>query len=205
MMPDDFTPMLPADLVGIPGKVARTQIAKARRSKDGRIKVLLTGPPGCGKSSACRVIASQIAKPHEISRVSAGQLTADMVRDWIANGHYRRDSWQVYHLDECDAINPTVEILMLQMLDELPPATAVLCTSNSGMGDLSERFQSRFQVVQLGRPSTTEVAEFLAARWADAGARRLGEIAQGTGGDIRAALNDLQGYYDVEALDHDEA
>lgn len=194
--PDEFMPRCPADFLGNAGRIAQVQIAKAARP--GRIRLLLYGEPGCGKSAACRVIAEHIAQAHNVSRLSASQLNAETMREWISEGRYRRSEWRVYHLDECDAINPTVEILMLQFLDDLPPLSAVLCTSNLGMGQLTDRFQSRFQCIEVKRPTLPQVEDFLLGHWPELG-EKARQIALATNGDVRAALNDAQARLDYMA------
>lgn len=193
--PDDWKPQTPDDLLGITKKIAKSQIARAKRNSQSKIRLLLHGEPGCGKSVTCEMIANSIAESHNISHLSACQVTADTVRDWIDEGNYMRSSWRVYHIEECDAFNPTVQLLMLQFLDKLPPQTMVLCTSNLGMGELSDRFQSRFQCYEIKRPSVDSVAKFL-ANWSQLGTHHAKVIAENTNGDVRAALNDVQGYID---------
>jgi DNA polymerase III delta prime subunit len=190
-------------LIGMAGQIAKVQIARVDQRRASRIKLLLHGDPGCGKSAACRLIGDGIAREHSISRLSACQLNADMVRDWLHECRYSRSEWRVYHLDECDAINPTVGVLMLQFLDEVPPMTAVLCTSNESLGELSDRFQSRFQTIQVRRPAPDHIADFLAGRWPKL-ADVAQEIAGQCGGDVRAALNDAQAHLDFEMCEEGE-
>jgi len=199
MTPDQFIPVAPGDLLGTAGQIAAVQIHKAMRL-DAVLRLLLHGEPGCGKTAACRIIANAIAKPHDISHCSAADLTAEQVRDWSMESHLiRGNEWRVYHIDECDAMNPTVGLLMLKFAEDLAPRTALLCTSNLGMGELSHRFQSRFQTFHVGKPAVSAVAIWLTRQWPALGSERAVEIARATNGDVRAALNDAQAWLDFEA------
>lgn len=188
--PDEWKPKVPDDLIGRAGMIARLAISRVERGAD-RLRYLLYGPPGTGKSAACRMIAAAMdTESVYVSHVSAAQLTAEIVRGWIDEGRHHQTNWTVRHIDECDQINPTVELLMLQMMDELPERNAVLCTSNLAMDQLTDRFQSRFQCVEIPRPMAGEVATFMARNWPGLGKAHANEIANKTNGDVRAALND---------------
>lgn len=67
--------------------------------------------------------------------------------------------------DELDHCSREAQDLLLTYLDHLPPARALLGTSNLQLDLLTERFQTRFQSVRLLPPATEELAEFLASRW----------------------------------------
>ncbi len=204
--PNEWTPQKPDDLLGIAGKVAKVQIKRARNHPKSRIRLLLYGEPGCGKSATCRIIANSIAETGNISHVSACQITADTIRGWIEECKYMRSGWRIYHIEECDAMNPTVQILMLQFLDLLPEMSAVLCTSNLKMQELSDRFQSRFQCIKINRPVEASVINFLYKNWPELRECNARRIAGDTKGDIRAALNDAQAQLDyLEYANEEEA
>jgi DNA polymerase III delta prime subunit len=192
MTPEEFI-LNPDELIGRAGKLVEVQRRKIRSGRASIIRLLLHGPPGCGKSAALRMIAAELTgEGYQVSHLSACEITADMVRGWIDESHYKRDGWRVYWIEECDAINPTAEVLMLQFLDKLPAHTAVLCTSNYA-DKLTDRFQSRLQVVEIARPSTQEIDKLLKRRFGDC---YSSVIAHSCKGDLRAALNDAQAYLD---------
>jgi DNA polymerase III delta prime subunit len=120
-----------------------------------------------------------------------------MMRDWLHDLRYRSDEWRVYWIEEADALNREVEVLMLQFLDDMPEKTAALLTSNESMSGISGRLQSRTQVIRFDRPSTNDVASFLLRHWPEL-ENDASEIANTNGGDIRASLNDAQMHLDVK-------
>lgn len=87
---------------------------------------------------------------------------------------------------------------MLQFLDKLPPLTAIYCTTNN-VDKLTDRFQSRFQVVGVPALTPPQISDFLMDRWPSLGPGRITEIATSCNGDVRAALNDTQSFLDFEA------
>jgi hypothetical protein len=64
-------------------------------------------------------------------------------------------------------------------------------TTNLDLGSLTERFQTRFQLIRLQPPSNEVLAAFLARRWgAPISTTRM--IAAGAAGNVRAAMADLE-------------
>jgi hypothetical protein len=55
--------------------------------------------------------------------------------------------------------------MLLTYLDRTKPGHAFLGTTNLDLGSLTERFQTRFQSVQLQPPENEVLAAFLAKRW----------------------------------------
>lgn len=196
MQPENFKPEKPGDLIGMAKKIAAIQIAKAKSGKMTRLCLLLWGKPGCGKSSVCDIIAKEVSSKLNITHISACAITADTVRDWIQDNFYTRmnNEWRVYWIEECDAINSTVEVLMLQLLDKMPDKTAVLCTTNLD-GKLTDRFQSRFQSIHVQRPKAAEISKLLIHRWPELNESAF-QISETCGGDVRQALNDAQAHLD---------
>jgi replication-associated recombination protein RarA len=199
MTPEEFIkngPKVPDDLIGKARNVARVFYARAKKGSVLPIKLLCYGKPGIGKSAVCKIIANALAShPSTIRHISAGQVTAEQVREWMAGFHYHYDAWQVFWIEEVDAVNPAVEVMLLQFLDELPDRHAVLATSNEQMSGISQRFQSRCHAIRFEPPSVDIVADFLQKRWPELGITAC-EIAEANAGDVRASLNDAQGQLD---------
>lgn len=200
MTPEEWIargPTVPQELIGKAGAVARVYCNKVKAGTILPLRLLFHGPPGCGKTSCCRLLAHTLA-PHatNIRHTSAAQVTVDHVKDWIAGLRYHTDTWQVWWIDEVDAVNPTVEVLLLQFLDEMPTMHAFLATSNEQMTGISQRFQSRTHAVGFTAPSADEVHRFLIRLWPSLGPVAR-EIAEACGGDVRQALNDAQMQMDV--------
>jgi replication-associated recombination protein RarA len=188
----------PDDLIGHARKVAKVFCGRAKSDEIAPFRLLFCGPPGVGKSACARIIAEATAKTSlRIWHISAKQVTVDMVRNWMTDFSYVQRDWNVFWIEEIDAVNPEVEVLLLQFLDKMPSLNAVICTSNEAMSGLEERFTSRFKVVKFERPSVDEVKKLILKHWPKIGAKAAGEIAKSNNGDVRAALNDVQMELDV--------
>jgi hypothetical protein len=106
--------------------------------------------------------------------------------------------WSVRIINELDRCSRDAQDLLLTYLDKLPDGRAVIGTSNLQLDLLTERFQTRFQAIKLLPPTTEELAEFLSRRWIIPSAVAM-RIAVGSGGCVRAALADLENYFDAGA------
>jgi len=200
MTPEEFVkngPRKPEDLIGKARTVAKVFSLRAKSGNLLPIKLLCYGPPGIGKSATCRIISRALVEhPLALRHISAKQLTPDTLRDWMQDFRYHSDQWRVFWIEEIDAVSPDVEVLLLQFLDELPEKNAVLTTSNERMSGISDRFQSRCQVIHFGKPTIEDVEMFLSSRWPELGVAAR-EIAETNNGDVRASLNDAQNELDM--------
>ena len=180
------------DLIGKAKIVTQIFCGQAQSNDISPIRLLFYGPPGVGKSAACKLIAKALAKhPSDIRHVSAGQLTADHIRDWMNDLNYYNGEWKVYWIEEVDSVNPSVAVLLLQFMDSLVDRCAFLSTSNEKMSGIEDRFQSRCQTMRFERPKVDEVERFLLERWPELGVSAH-EISEYNNGDVRASLNDAQ-------------
>ena len=66
----------------------------------------------------------------------------------------------------------------------------MLCTSNCGVNDLEERFQSRFLLFDLAPPTGEEIEELLKILAAPLAAPVIKQIATFACGNVRKALLD---------------
>ena len=200
MTPQEFVrrgPQSPDDLIGKAHHVAKVYYARAKSGDIEPMRLLFYGQPGTGKSAACRIIANALVDHStSIRHISAKQITVDNIREWMKDFHYHTDQWRVYWIEEVDAVNNDVEVLMLQFLDEMPVKSAVLATSNEQMSGISNRFQSRMQAFRFQRPDVEEVEKLLLNKWPELGIISK-EIAEANNGDVRASLNDAQSHVDV--------
>lgn len=143
----NWKPACPDDLIGQARRVAKAQVAKARRlaSVDpptASIKLLLYGPPGVGKTSVVEMVSRELTgSPLAVLSFNGREVTVDFVRDWMKNLAYGN-------------LFSRRSVRIVNELDRLPPGRALLGTSNLQLDLLMERFQTWFQSVTLLPPAT---------------------------------------------------
>ncbi|MGA0846278.1 MAG: AAA family ATPase [Luteolibacter sp.] len=195
--PTSFVPSCPADFVGQAGKVAEMLLRKAERlrdSPDQPLKLLVCGAPGIGKTSLVNLVArALVAHTAAIEDVNGREVGLDVARKWIRGLPYGSlfGGWTVKVVNELDRCSKDAQDLLLSYLDRMSAGQAFLGTTNLDIGNLTERFQTRFQSVRLQPPANEVLAQFLARRWA-APISITRKIAEGAGGNIRAAMADLE-------------
>ncbi len=195
--PTCFVPSCPADFVGQAGKVAEVLLRKAERLRsnpDQPLKLLITGAPGIGKTSLVNLIArTLVSHPVAIEDVNGKEVGLELAREWTRSLAYGSifGSWSVKVVNELDRCSKDAQDMLLTYLDRMKPGHAFLGTTNLDLGSLTERFQTRFQSVQLQPPENEVLAAFLARRWG-APITITRQIAEGSKGNVRAALADLE-------------
>lgn len=199
--PTCFVPSCPADFVGQAGKVAEMLLRKAeslRESPDRSFKLLVSGAPGIGKTSLVNLVARALAPcPAAIEDVNGREVGLDTAREWIRGLGYGSlfGPWSVKVINELDRCSKDAQDLLLTYLDRMPAGNAFLGTTNLDIGNLTERFQTRFQSIRLQPPANEVLAQFLARRWG-APIAITRKIAHGSHGNVRAALGDLEMWLD---------
>jgi DNA polymerase III delta prime subunit len=124
-------------------------------------------------------------------------VNAEVVRRWTEESRYVASRYQVVIVNEIDTVTTAAQDLMLSYLDGLGGRRAVIGTSNLNLSDLTPRFQSRFQQIQVKSPITSEIEAFLQSFGLNGAAKA---IAEKCAGDVRAALNDAQTVLDAQFL-----
>ena len=203
--PMNWKPASPDDLIGQARRVAKAQVTKAQRlagadPATASMKLLLYGPPGVGKTSVVEMVARELTgSPLAIEDFNGREVTVEVVREWMRGLAYGSlfSRWSVRIVNELDRCSKEAQDLLLTYLDRLPPGRALLGTSNLQLDLLTERFQTRFQAVKLLPPETEELADFLLARW-PVPKQTAAQIAEGSGGCVRAALADLESWLDSQ-------
>ena len=200
-----WRPTGPDDLCGPAATVANRLVTKARNLRANPavpVKILLYGPPGVGKTSIADMVATELSGcPLAVEEFNGRLVTVDVVKHWMA-GLGTLSLFGVYSvriINEMDRCTREAQDLLLSYLDRLPPGRAVIGTSNLQLDLLTERFQTRFQSIKLAAPSTEEIAAMLRHHWPVNEATSL-RIAVGSGGCVRAALADLESWFDAEGL-----
>jgi len=178
----------------------------AARNLNPRTKLLLHGPPGCGKSASARALGKELGLPVYVVRFDAvvgaylGQ-TALHLRQLF---RFAETTPSVVLIDEIDALgkrrgNPLdvgeldrVVIALLQELEHSHPAGLLIATSNLAK-QLDDALWRRFDlVVELPLPKAAELRSFATER---AKARGVPMTRQ-----LRTSLARAGTYADVERL-----
>lgn len=212
MTPSTFKPQSVEDFLGDAGKIARllsNKIAKVKEEPNARLKLLLLGTPGSGKSELAMFLARQLVT-HSISiqKLNGQSFSVDWVRECYSNRMYRPfdNGWSVQIVNEIDAASPEALAQALEYWDDLPPHFCFIATSNSELAksDMTKeelkkaiplRVHSRFIPYKFGPVRPDEIAMFLFQRWQIPFADGL-RLAQQNGGDVRATFNDSESFLD---------
>lgn len=191
-------------LIGPAGAIAGKLVSKCNRLRDsgGRLKVLLYGEPGVGKTEVANLMAlALVGNAFAIESINGANVTIEAVRTWQKElcgcSLFSESSWRAIIINEVDSMSQAAQTLMLTLLDELPMNRAIICTSNMALGQLVERFQSRLQQFRVAAPSEGEIALIVQSKGVPAD--MACKIASGAQGNVRAALADAESYLDIAA------
>lgn len=197
-----WRPVTPCEILGPARTVASKLIDKVGKVKNngrGPLKVLLYGPPGVGKTTIAEILAAELsASPCSIEDANGKLVTIETVKGWmreLAFGNLFSD-WSVKIVNELDRCSRDAQDLLLTYLDKLPHGRAFIGTSNLDLSQFTERFQTRFQAIKLEAPESDEIRGFLMQRW-EVSESVASMIAVGCGGNVRAALADLETHFDA--------
>lgn len=202
IQPELYVPTSPEQFIGPARQIGNILKGKAARleKSNGTAKLLLYGPPGTGKSRLALMFAASLTNhPVQIEITNGRKVTDSLISRWHEAARYLAafGQWTVKIVDELDLCSAASQDLLLTYLDQMPPQTAFVGTSNLQLDQLSERFHTRMQQFQVSAPDTSAINTFLGRfklRKQD-----IHQIAVGCGGNVRAALLDAQSFMDKEA------
>ena len=201
--------VLPSNLRSGLGEVVQEWRLRTKLDAAGvarRTKLLLHGPPGCGKTLTARALGGEMSLPVLVVRFDGvvgsylGQ-TAARLRELF---RYAETVPSVLVLDEIDALaqrrgNPRdvgeldrVVISLLQELEHSTPRGLVVASSNLPRA-LDDALWRRFDLVlDFPKPSSKQIRAF--AR------KRLTAVGGRTGRDLASALRRARSYADAERV-----
>jgi len=136
------------------------------------------GETGTGKSSAAMALAAELGcdlsqNPPEFGGlhvIASGEQTADTVRDLhdkLACSPFFGSGWKVLIVNECDRMSVVAETVWLDRLENLPPKTVIVFTTNYAE-KLSQRFRDRCTRLTFASDAaslTTSARNFVKAIW----------------------------------------
>ena len=162
--------------------------------------ILLSGPPGCGKTSLAEAIAAQTGS--RIIRVNAVLSNSAELRDVLRMARYDESGRSILFIDEIHRFNKSQQDLLLPDVEAGHVRLIGATTHNPGFY-LIPPLLSRSQLFRLEPVPVDAVAGVLTKALTDAerglGATKvtadfklLREIAEMSDGDLRRALNALE-------------
>lgn len=195
-------PTTPQNFCG-PAQTAALIIDKliARNAPTGAaIKLSLIGEPGTGKTALCRYLAHRLGvSPFDYHHYAGADVDLERARSLADAAHYAPvGPYRLIHIDEADTMTPAALKRMLVVLDEVPSRNAYILTANSDLSQIEERFHTRFKLLPIKKPTTTQTVEFLLPYLGPNPpihhVRMLKAIAEKASGNIRSAIDDLDTY-----------
>jgi DNA polymerase III gamma/tau subunit len=151
---EKYAPRALSDLVG-----QEPAVAAMRRwlANPFPIAWLLSGASGCGKTSAGMCLARELGVGMDqqeyggFYQLASGEQTADSVRrtaKLLRNIPMFGSGWKAVIINECDVLSPQAEAVWLDVLENIPPHTAFVFTTNN-LAKLSDRFADRCTSLQF--------------------------------------------------------
>jgi len=166
---DRYRPRTLADLAGQESIVAALRQFTADPYS---AAFLFHGDTGTGKTSAAHALAGDLGcrlDEHELgglNAIASGEQSADAIREITDRLRLRPmygSGWRVLIVNECERMHPQAETIWLDRLENLPPKTVIVFTTNNLLR-LSQRFRDRCVPMHFTAERQVEAAAKLLAR-----------------------------------------
>jgi replication-associated recombination protein RarA len=197
-LPSLYNPSSPEEIIGSAKQIAvelKRAVKDALDNGNAPIKVIFAGDPGVGKSTLANLLIKELGVTSRwaVKKYSGADVTVEMVREIAADLHYRDlfGCYRIIWIEEVDAASDSAKTRFLMEIDDLPPAVAVICTTNAKDGGLKKRFETRFKYYQIDPPKSHEIQNLLVVKFGIA-KRDAVQIATFACGNVRAALLDAE-------------
>ena len=188
---DKYAPRTVKDLIGhgsVAAQVAQWLSLTVRPPSEKGL--LLTGPPGIGKSTLIRVVAKELDY-HVAESNASDARTASVLRGQIALG-MRRLRKEVIVMEEADGCDRGGAAELAQLIVKSP--TPIICVANDARAVAS--LAKVCLHVKMARPTKTVIAAAMEAIAKKEGMSvtraEIDAMVEASGNDIRAVLNALQ-------------
>ena len=208
IQPASFIPKCPNEFIGYAATVAKVFKAKSeacRTDRDAKLKFILTGEPGIGKTRLAEYLAEQLTgetvtdgQSFSVESINGRMVSLPLMRHWRDGGRYVPVGFTVKIINEIDTLTQDNEDALLSYTDEMGRRTAIIGTSNRKTSELTPRLQSRFQSFHVLPPTESEI-KTLVSRW-NIGKANINNVLLGCGGNVRAALLDTQSILDASLV-----
>lgn len=123
---------------------------------------LFAGETGTGKTSAAVALANELGvDPNwSLHRVSSGEMDAEEVRTTLKSLRFSAPNggWKLVVCDEADGMSPKAKQLWLSALEDLPPHTVIVFTTNH-MARFDQRFIDRCELLEFDSSPSTLIAD----------------------------------------------
>lgn len=197
-------PTSPDDFIGGARDAAialKSSVEKAIARGHAPLKFFFSGEPGTGKT-ALSIYAQHLmgVGNFALQEFNGQDVNVDVVRELSASLHlthnelfgaYRLITWH-----EADCLSDAAQVSALTMIDRLPNRTALICTSNLRIKDITPRFQTRFKLIEVRKPTALEIQGLL-LKW-PVPEQVAQSISVNAHGNVRVAMLEAEEWLDTQ-------